>query len=128
MKMYLVYYGHYSDWGMLGIFDSEEKARDYAAWVDKSLGMWNSAEVMEFELNEGHSCYGTGKKPYKVSIWKSTGYAHVRETSGTEESVGIEGYGNIEAQAVVFASDEETAKKIALDRIATEKAGKAGIA
>ena len=46
MKVYIVYYCYYDDWENLGVFSSEEKAKEYIAAQHDSSNL----DVEEYEV------------------------------------------------------------------------------
>ncbi len=68
MNIYLVTSGEYSDYGVVAVFSSDEKARTFMRDYPLNYPGYNNIEI--FELDEPGDKYKKGKRPFDIAMNK----------------------------------------------------------
>jgi hypothetical protein len=103
--MYLVTAGSYSDYRVLGVYDTPEKA-------ERARVLYDADDVEEFQLNEMPET-PPGLLPWRVVMTRDgAAYLCVRESAPIEPSKELRAYGGGKMTGTVYAADEKHAVKI----------------
>jgi len=126
MKVWLVAEGQYSDYSILGVFSTREKAQEYCE-VMAGVASWRSPYIDDYSTDDGSmevdalvgitEVRKSGKKPYRVFMRKN-GVAEVKQPwRGEQVAVSswyiYSGNAGLTMCATIWANDEDHAVKIA---------------
>ena len=108
MKVYIVTDGCYSDYTIRGVFSTEEKAKEYAAFFN------DANEIEEYDLDAPFD-FPTGMKPCNVHMGKDgNGNIYWTDPEGFRESaakISISYHGTPFLYRSMWARDKEHALK-----------------
>ena len=131
MKIYVITKGYYSDYHICAVATDPDKAKRLAQlYTDK----WDDARVEEYDT-DNVMCLLEGRLPFSVHfsggvVWHVSDdkeYLYNFEPGVIERTEYPHLPSNVCEIVRVYAPDEETAKKIAIDKRAQYLAEKAGI-
>ena len=117
-KVWAVTDGYYSEYRVVAIFDSEEKAETYRDWYCHDT-------VEQFEFNPEHPAEPTGRDHYQIRYLVEEDKISVKRRSNEREAEGDWelSYSNNFVTCTAYAADEKGALKVASEKVAALKAG-----
>lgn len=131
MKIYVITKGWYSEYHICAVAtDADEAAKLAKFYTDK----YDCADVEEFDTDAAQNIL-CGRVPYHVNFYASGGVYAFSDAEGAPDISSYEAGkivensagGAVRLKVYVLAPDEDTAKKIAIDKRAQYLAEKAGI-
>ena len=123
--IYGVFGGEYSDWYIVGYFDTEEKAKAFCDEYNSNLKWGDEYYILPMKNLEEGRCE-TPRKWYSVNIDDGETYP-VTWDDGWDETEGIYVSPLNDVYIFIYPWQRPKAAKIARDKFAEYKARKAGI-
>lgn len=118
-KVYVITSGDYSDYGIDGIFDSEESAKKFISAFNQKSAFYEM-KIEEWELNPMEKYIRKGQKAFSVRMNKNGGVTDVEwedSSFGFKRNKGIIfSFDKKIMNCYCFANDEKHAVKIANEK------------
>lgn len=123
--VYVLTRGQYSDFGIVGIFSSNEKAKEVAERLSEDDIFGPIHEPEEWEVDAGHEELMKGESFWEVSMYLD-GQVRLTHNKGTPNACDFEDinevFTTVDSLSIkVMAKDEKTAIKIANEKRAQFK-------